>query len=71
MHTDIASDYLNALFTWRPKLETPEITLVIDDGWEMIWGDWYFRDSFADSIEDTLLKMKKKNIEPGIWVAPS
>ena len=68
-HIDIASDYLNALFA-EASLETPEITLVIDDGWEMIWGDWYFR--IASQIQSKIhFKNEEKNIEPGIWVAPS
>ena len=66
-HIEIAYNYLEKLFT-DAGLETPEVTMVIDDGWELVWGDWYFKDEFKSKIEDTLEWMKK--VEPGIWLAP-
>jgi alpha-galactosidase len=35
-----------------------------------MWGDWYFKEDFKLEIENTLLKMEQKGVEPGIWVAP-
>ncbi len=68
-HIDIAYSYLDKLFT-DADLETPDVTMVIDDGWELLWGDWYFKEGFKGKIENTLRKMEVKGVEAGIWVAP-
>ena len=68
-HIEIAYNYLEKLLL-DAGLETPEVTMVIDDGWELVWGDWYLKDEFKSKIEDTLRKMDEKGVEPGIWLAP-
>lgn len=43
---------------------------VIDDGYQINWGDWEANDKFLSGMENLLLKIKKAGFKTGIWVAP-
>jgi hypothetical protein len=43
---------------------------VIDDGYQISWGDWEPNEKFLSGMENLLKKIKKLKFKTGIWVAP-
>ena len=44
--------------------------MVIDDGWQSNWGDWWENDKFSCGLKHVADKIKEAGFIPGIWMAP-
>jgi len=44
--------------------------IIIDDGWQHDWGDWWENDKFACGLDYVANKIKEAGFTPGIWMAP-
>jgi hypothetical protein len=44
--------------------------IVVDDGWECMWGVWQANWKFSEGMEDLCRHIKAAGYVPGIWTAP-
>ena len=42
----------------------------IDDGWEVVWGDWTANDQFPSGMADLAADIRDEGFTPGLWMAP-
>jgi hypothetical protein len=43
---------------------------VLDDGWEVGWGDWQANAKFPEGLPAVARHIEASGMEPGIWLAP-
>lgn len=67
-HVETVPPFISEQFNSAGR-DVPPMTLVVDDGWESMWGDWVANDKFA-SIETLATDIKNAGLEAGIWIAP-
>lgn len=44
--------------------------IVIDDGWQHDWGDWWANDKFSCGLDHVANRIREAGFIPGIWMAP-
>ena len=44
--------------------------IIIDDGWQSAWGDWWENDKFACGLDYVAQRIREAGFTPGIWMAP-
>ena len=44
--------------------------IVVDDGWQVVWGEWYANHRFPGGIERLAEEIRSRGFVPGIWTAP-
>jgi len=44
--------------------------IVIDDGWQHDWGDWWENDKFSCGLDHVAKRITEAGFIPGIWMAP-
>ncbi|MEE2904304.1 MAG: glycoside hydrolase family 36 protein [Myxococcota bacterium] len=64
-----ASIAATMLGNWVPNYES-ELTMVIDDGWQKAWGEWFPNDKFSQGMESLAQDIAQEGWRPGIWLAP-
>ncbi len=42
----------------------------IDDGWEVVWGDWTANDRFPSGMAGLAADIRDEGFTPGLWMAP-
>ncbi len=54
------------------KLPTDDekLRIVVDDGWQRDWGDWYPNEKFPDGLNGLAQTLREAGFEPGVWLAP-
>ena len=57
------------LGSWVPNYQS-ELTIVIDDGWQIAWGEWFPNDKFSSGMDALAQDISQKGWRPGIWLAP-
>ena len=45
--------------------------IIVDDGWQYCYGEWYANHLFPSGMKFLASELRKLNFTPGIWVAPS
>ena len=61
----------NAEFIARdPVLSKHVKKIIVDDGWQYAYGEWYANYLFPHGMKYLADKIKKLGMEPGLWVAP-
>lgn len=53
----------------RPSPEEP-LWFVVDDGWQIAWGDWETNEKFPSGIAGLAKKVQARGMRLGLWVAP-
>ncbi len=54
-----------------PHLQATGIdTVILDDGWELLWGDWQPQLKKFPDLKKLAQQIKQHHLKPGIWVAP-
>jgi hypothetical protein len=48
----------------------PPLRVVIDDGWQRAWGDWWPADHFPRGIEGVAQDLAADGFTAGVWLAP-
>lgn len=70
---DISEEKIIGQADWIQKnqKQLPLEYLMIDDGWTR-WGDWLAPDAkkFPSGLKHVVQEIKKRNLKPGIWLAP-
>ncbi len=58
--------------TLAPHLpgDAAPLRIVIDDGWQQAWGDWYADDGFPDGLDGLAADLRLDGFEVGVWLAP-
>ncbi|MBN2493177.1 MAG: alpha-galactosidase [Deltaproteobacteria bacterium] len=46
------------------------LRIVVDDGWQLAWGDWQPNEEFPDGLSGLAAELKADGFEVGIWLAP-
>ncbi len=59
--TEVLSTYAEPDQTFR---------IVIDDGWQVAWGDWQTNEKFPLGMDGLAAKLKEDGYHVGIWLAP-
>lgn len=49
---------------------TQELRIVIDDGWQRAWGDWYPNDKFPSGLDGLATDLRADGFAMGVWLAP-
>ena len=44
--------------------------IVVDDGWQIGWGEWRANDGFQGGVQQIATQLQTENFKPGIWIAP-
>jgi len=44
--------------------------VAVDDGWQVVWGEWYANHRFPGGIERLAEEIRSRGFTPGIWTAP-
>jgi len=44
--------------------------VVVDDGWQVVWGEWYANHRFPGGLERMAEEIRSRGFIPGIWTAP-
>jgi len=47
-----------------------DFVVVVDDGWELQWGDWQANERFPDGMAALAAELKAQGLTPGLWLAP-
>lgn len=42
----------------------------IDDGWQVVWGDWTANEKFPSGMADLAADIRDEGFTPGLWMAP-
>ncbi len=50
--------------------EGAKIRIVVDDGWQQGWGDWYTNEKFPSGLDGLAADLKADGFEVGVWLAP-
>lgn len=50
--------------------QAPKPVVVIDDGWEIMWGEWTANKKFPSGLKKLASDLKDMGTIPGIWMAP-
>ena len=60
----------NQLF--QSRLRGPHLPayIVLDDGWQQAWGDWYPNNKFPHGISSVAKELNDQGFTMGIWIAP-
>lgn len=58
--------------TLTPLLPTgaPPLRIVVDDGWQVAWGEWTPNDKFPSGLDGLANDLKADGFEVGVWMAP-
>ncbi len=48
----------------------PPLRVVIDDGWQVAWGEWTANDKFPSGLAGTASALHAEGLEVGVWLAP-
>lgn len=68
-NVQLAAPYLSQQFSQvGESFETP--VAVLDDGWEIRWGDWQANQKFPEGLAAVAHQIEASGMEPGIWIAP-
>ena len=57
------------VFGERLPSDTP-IRIVIDDGWQVAWGEWEPNEKFPSGLDGLASDLKAQGFEVGVWLAP-
>ncbi len=60
---------LREIIAERGPIDIP-VRVVIDDGWQRAWGDWYPNDKFPSGLDGLAADLKHDGLEVGVWLAP-
>ncbi|HEY3328932.1 MAG TPA: glycoside hydrolase family 36 protein [Capsulimonadaceae bacterium] len=62
----------NLLWLVRHKKQILADYVLIDEGWQMLIGDWGFVEStrFAEGLAPVAARIRAAGFEPGLWIAP-
>lgn len=58
------------IYLERFKQYSEPAFIVLDDGWQKMWGDWTPNEKFKDGIPALVEDIQSKGMEMGIWLAP-
>ncbi len=55
-----------------PRLPTgsPPLRIVVDDGWQLAWGDWYPNTKFPSGLDGLARDLRSDGFAMGVWLAP-
>ncbi|MFO0747136.1 MAG: glycoside hydrolase family 36 protein [Myxococcota bacterium] len=51
-------------------VDAPPLRIVVDDGWERGWGDWYPNDKFPSGLDGLATDLRADGFRMGVWLAP-
>ena len=68
-HIPLTINLFDELFR-KQGVTPPTKTLLVDDGWESMWGEWWANDKFPSGLTALANKIKAGGAEPGLWIAP-
>ena len=57
------------LTPWLPK-DAPPLRIVVDDGWQVSWGDWRPNAKFPSGLDGLAKDLKAQGFRMGVWLAP-
>ena len=63
----IARDVLDAAF---PAGDGPLLRVVVDDGWQVAWGEWIPNEKFPSGLDGVAAAVAAEGMEVGVWLAP-
>lgn len=49
---------------------TPPLRIVVDDGWQVAWGEWTPNEKFPAGLDGLATELKAQGFEVGVWFAP-
>ncbi len=52
------------------KAHNVPLRMVLDDGWQVAWGDWRANDKFPGGLAKLVADRKAEGVEMGLWLAP-
>jgi hypothetical protein len=57
---------------FQSRLPSPNLPayIVLDDGWQQAWGDWYPNNKFPHGISSVAKELNDQGFTMGIWLAP-
>jgi len=69
---DVTDNALLAKGILAPNLpkNIGKLRIVVDDGWELGWGDWEPNAKFPDGLDGLAKKLKDQGYSMGVWLAP-
>lgn len=47
-----------------------DLRIVIDDGWQQAWGDWFPNEKFPDGLDGLADTLRTDGFDVGVWLAP-
>lgn len=50
--------------------DAPPLRIVIDDGWQQLWGEWLPNDKFPSGMDGLAEDLRESGLTTGIWLAP-
>lgn len=57
------------LLASRAPSATP-LRIVVDDGWQRAWGDWYPNEKFPSGLDGLAADLRDDGFVMGVWLAP-
>jgi len=48
----------------------PPLRIVVDDGWQQLWGEWVPNDKFPSGMDGLATDLHDDGLSTGIWLAP-
>ena len=61
-----------AAAAWSGRLPAgaPPLRIVVDDGWQVAWGEWQPNAKFPGGLDGLAATLKADGFEVGVWLAP-
>ncbi len=69
---DILSNLPEVIDFWTPRrpIDADRITITLDDGWQVRWGDWTENQKFPRGLAGLAQDLEAKGVRLGLWFAP-
>lgn len=48
----------------------PSLRVVVDDGWQVAWGEWWPNEKFPHGLDGLAADLRADGFEVGVWLAP-
>lgn len=58
------------ILTKPAKAHDVPLRMVLDDGWQVAWGDWRVNEKFSGGLAKLVADRKAEGVEMGLWLAP-
>jgi len=66
-NAELAAGILEQHFSELPDLP---LRIVVDDGWQIGWGQWQPNEKFPSGLDGLAADLKQDGFEMGVWLAP-